>query len=467
MAALSSAGDDAVGAPAPRVFVVACCHCPARAEDAMRSRTICGALCAQFSQSLRVPPPSTDQQRAAVRAALVAAATAAGLTDAFDDGLDARVDDVLSDMVDTWSVGVDDPGARQWPLPLLALHLEAQKRASMFVATRAVQPTTATHPPPSGGGRQTKPGAATDRIPLSLHLPEVFGHSDVKAVLAEVLLWPRLPAVTALVRALAPSSSSDGAAAPAIALAESGVLLYGPPGTGKTLLPAACAAALRCPLLELKLTDMVRAEIGAGEKELTAAFGRAKLTAPCIVFIDEFQAIFTSRAGQDTGDRGVGSSLTSTLAACFDDLAVWNGGAGSGALVTVVAATNEPWAVDDGFLRPGRLGRALFVGPLDRDDRLAFIQAAVGDTRGDGDDGTDASVVREVGDRTDGFTGADLSLLLRRATMAVAAAGAAAGATGARLSWADVFATLCGGGMKASVDARDIAEYQRWKDRVL
>ena len=463
MAALSSAGDDAVGAAAPRVFVVACCHCPARMEDAMRARTVCGALCAQFSQALRVPPPSTDQQRAAVRAALLAAAVAVGRTDIrAGERLDALVDDVLSGMVDKWSTGADDAGAGQWPLPLLALHIEARKRASLLMETHA-QPADAPCPPADGElalPLKEVPPVAAGGIPLSLDLPGVFGHADVKAVLAEVLLWPRLPAAMALVRAL--STSSDGTTAPAIALAESGVLLYGPPGTGKTLLPAACAAALRCPLLELKLTDVVRSEIGAGEKELTAAFGRAKLAAPCIVFIDEFQAIFTSRAGSDTGDRGVGSSLTSTLAACFDDLAVWNGGAGSSALVTVVAATNEPWAVDDGFLRPGRLGRALFVGPLGRDDRLAFIRAAVGGGRGEGNEDATESAEREAGDRTDGFTGADMSLLLRRATIAAAAAGAA----GAGLCWSDVVTTLRGGGAAASVDARDIAEYQRWKERV-
>ena len=104
------------------------------------------------------------------------------------------------------------------------------------------------------------------------------------------------------------------------------------------------------------LPTYLSSQVGAGEAALTAAFRRAKLSAPCVLFIDEFQAIFTSRSsssssssssggggGREDGPAGaglgVGSTLSSTLAACFDDLQHWNSSAGRAALVTVIAVS--------------------------------------------------------------------------------------------------------------------------------
>jgi ATP-dependent 26S proteasome regulatory subunit len=134
--------------------------------------------------------------------------------------------------------------------------------------------------------------------------------------------------------------------------------LYGPPGTGKTLLPGVCAKSLCCPILNLRLTDVVRGEIGTGERAVVDLFNSAKRSAPCIIFIDEFQAVFTAR----TGGSSVGASLSSALAGCFDDIQIWNSSAGAESIITVVASTNEPWAVDRTFLRPGRLNYVILVG---------------------------------------------------------------------------------------------------------
>lgn len=127
------------------------------------------------------------------------------------------------------------------------------------------------------------------------------------------------------------------------------------------------------------------------------------------MFIDEFQAIFTSRDG-DGEATDVGQSLTATLASCFDDVAAWNAVAGAESLVTVICSTNEPWAVDRAFLRAGRMDRLLFVGPLDGEGRERLLRDAL---RGLGADS--GEWVAKIALRTEGFTGADASLLVHRA----------------------------------------------------
>ena len=104
----------------------------------------------------------------------------------------------------------------------------------------------------------------------------------------------------------------------------------------------------------------------------------AKRIAPSVLFIDEFQAIFTSRSSHsDHGGNDIGQSLSSALAAAFDSIHSWNQHAGADSLVLVVGATNEPWAVDEGFLRQGRFDRAVFVGPLKIEERQQYIQSKV------------------------------------------------------------------------------------------
>lgn len=95
---------------------------------------------------------------------------------------------------------------------------------------------------------------------------------------------------------------------------------------------------------------------------------QAKANAPCVVFIDEFQSIFASREAAD-GDStsAVGVSLTAALATALDDITAWNANAGTQSLITVLAASNEPWSIDSAFLRPGRLDKCILVGPLEAD----------------------------------------------------------------------------------------------------
>lgn len=163
---------------------------------------------------------------------------------------------------------------------------------------------------------------------------------------------------------------------------------------------------------------MVRGEIGTSEKRVVQLFQEAKRCAPSVLFIDEFQALFTSRAVGE-GDNAGGSSLTATLAGCFDDLNVWNRNVGAESLVTVLASTNEPWAVDPGFLRPGRLDKCVFVGPLNCQGRLEFLSKRVLSQaeRNEKSEKVESQMrmLQAVATATEGFTGADLTLLLSRA----------------------------------------------------
>lgn len=192
---------------------------------------------------------------------------------------------------------------------------------------------------------------------------EIIGHDSIKSILEESIILPRkYPNILKSFHVRA----------------DAGILLFGPPGTGKTMFPRVIAHELGCPLINMQITDVIKSEIGAGEKAVMNTFAEARKSAPCIVFIDEFQAMFSSRASSkgnwSSGDTDeVGSSLSSTLASCFDDINNWNTNAGNESLVTIIAATNEPWALDSGFLRAGRFDRVLFVGPLDELGRTAFI----------------------------------------------------------------------------------------------
>jgi len=237
---------------------------------------------------------------------------------------------------------------------------------------------------------------------------EVIGHDEIKRILEESILLPRK--YPDILRKFS-------------VRADAGILFFGPPGTGKTLFPKAISRELKCPLIIMHISDVIKAEIGAGEKAVIRTFAEARKSAPCIVFIDEFQAMFSSRASSkgnwnsnDTDE--VGSSLSSTLASCFDDINNWNSNAGNESLVTIIAATNEPWAIDSGFLRAGRFDRVLFVGPLDEDGRSSFILNTLSyvalrllNSSIDYDEIKASEWFERVLHDTEGYTGADLELL--------------------------------------------------------
>ncbi len=203
---------------------------------------------------------------------------------------------------------------------------------------------------------------------------------------------------------LAPMRNPEMAAAFA-KTAGGGLLLWGPPGCGKTFLARATAGEMGANFYNVGLADVLDMWIGSSERNLAAIFETARRNAPCVLFFDEIDALGQKRSHLRTGGatlRGVVNQLLSEL----DGVGGQNDG------VFVLAATNHPWDVDEALLRPGRFDRRLLVLPPDEEARESILRYHL---RGRPADGVD---LRKVVARTDGYSGADLALIIEEATEA-------------------------------------------------
>ena len=217
-----------------------------------------------------------------------------------------------------------------------------------------------------------------------------------------------------------------------------GVLLFGPPGTGKTLLAKAVARMLRSQsaatsliggsFISLQACEIVQAEVGTSEQKLVSAFETARSNAPSVIFIDEFQALFTERNGCGSG------KLASTLLQCLDDVNRWatvdmkvtntlenTKHDYESNRVVVLGATNMPWMVDRAFLRAGRFDRTVHVGLPSRCDRESILRVHVKKMNlqivDDSIEKTIAMLCTELSTSTEAFSGADLAALCRAAAV--------------------------------------------------
>jgi len=136
-----------------------------------------------------------------------------------------------------------------------------------------------------------------------------------------------------------------------------------------------------------------------------------------VIFIDEFQAIFTSRRGYD--GYSVGSSLCATLAGCFDDMAIWNENSGPEFLVVIIAATNEPWSIDKTFLRSDRLEKTIYIGEVSLSSISAFFTHIIGIDI----ESVHAKELIESFSRSGNFTGAEIKYLIRKSIIELLAEG--------------------------------------------
>ena len=179
-----------------------------------------------------------------------------------------------------------------------------------------------------------------------------------------------------------------------------GLLLYGPPGCGKTFLARAVAGELGARFLSVALTDVLDPYFGASERNLHRAFEEARASAPCVLFLDEVDALGQRRSQTHSSlMRGVVNQLLTELDGVTDS----NDG------VFVLAATNQPWDIDPALRRPGRLGRTVLVVPPDLEARRAIFESNLIERPVEN---IDLDVLAR---KTEGFTGADISAICETA----------------------------------------------------
>ena len=247
-----------------------------------------------------------------------------------------------------------------------------------------------------GGGRVMNFGKSRarryDEDNIKITFKDVAGADEAKQELEEVVEFLKHPK----------KYNDLGAKIP------KGVLLYGPPGTGKTLLAKAVAGEAGVPFFSISGSDFVEMFVGVGASRVRDLFEQSKKSAPCIVFIDEIDAVGRQRGA---GLGGGHDEREQTL----NQLLVEMDGFGANEGIIMIAATNRPDILDPALLRPGRFDRQIVVDRPDIKGRQEILKVHV--------KGKPISPEVELGviaRRTPGFTGADLSNLVNEAALMAA-----------------------------------------------
>ncbi|MEV4500967.1 ATP-binding protein [Streptomyces klenkii] len=260
---------------------------------------------------------------------------------------------------------------------------QAEDELSDVIPPRFVQTerTEAEEPRPLSADGHDDPAAvsAWDVETAGLSLAEVGGMEQVKERLEAAFLAPmRNPELRKLY-----GKSLRG-----------GLLMYGPPGCGKTYIARAVAGELGARFMSVSITDVLDMWIGNSERNLRELFETARRNAPCVVFLDELDALGAKRSQLRH------SGLRTTVNQLLTELDGVDADANEG--LFVLAATNHPWDVDPALRRPGRLDRTVLVLPPDEPARESILRHHLKDrpiARID---------LRKLVKRTDGFSGADL-----------------------------------------------------------
>jgi len=187
-----------------------------------------------------------------------------------------------------------------------------------------------------------------------------------------------------------------------------GVLLFGPPGTGKTLLARAVAGESGVPFFSISGSDFVEMFVGVGASRVRDLFEQAKKSAPCIVFIDEIDAVGRQRGAGLGGGHDEREQTLNQLLVEMDGFGVNEG-------IIIIAATNRPDILDPALLRPGRFDRQIVVDKPDVKGRLEILKVHT-----KGKPVSNEVSLEVLARRTPGFTGADLSNLVNEAALLTA-----------------------------------------------
>ena len=249
-----------------------------------------------------------------------------------------------------------------------------------------------------GGGRVMNFGKSKAKMTgegqVNVTFADVAGEDEAKEELEEVVDFLRNPGRYTEIGAKIPK----------------GVLLVGPPGTGKTLLAKAVAGEAKVPFFSISGSDFVEMFVGVGASRVRDLFAQAKKNAPCIIFIDEIDAVGRQRG---SGLGGGHDEREQTL----NQLLVEMDGFGANEGIITLAATNRPDILDPALLRPGRFDRRVIVGRPDLRGRVAILKVHARNKPLEKD--VDLETIAK---KVPGFTGADLANLLNEAALLAARA---------------------------------------------
>ncbi len=260
-------------------------------------------------------------------------------------------------------------------------------------------------------GRRMGAGGAAGALSLGRNKAKIYGENDVNVRFKDVAgideAKAELEAIVSFLRDPGHFQRLGGRM-------PKGVLLVGPPGTGKTLLARAIAGEARVPFFSISGSEFIEMFVGLGAARMRDLFEQAKQKAPCIVFIDELDAVGKSRAGAGL-QLGRHDEQEQTL----NQLLVEMDGFDSSKGVVLLAATNRPEVLDSALLRAGRFDRRIVVELPDRTGRTKILSVHCQNVRAGQDVNLEA-----IAAHTPGFSGADLSNVVNEAAILAAQRGA-------------------------------------------
>ncbi len=249
---------------------------------------------------------------------------------------------------------------------------------------------------PGGPGQAMQFGKTKARFAMEAEtgvmFDDVAGVNEAKQDLEEVVTFLKQPE----------RFTSVGAQIP------KGVLLVGPPGTGKTLLAKAIAGEAGVPFFSLSGSEFVEMFVGVGASRVRDLFKRAKENSPCLIFIDEIDAVGRQRGA---GIGGGNDEREQTLNQLLTEMDGFEGNSG----IIIIAATNRPDVLDSALMRPGRFDRQVSVDAPDIKGRLSILEVHARNKKID-----ENLSLESIARRTPGFTGADLANLLNEAAILTA-----------------------------------------------
>lgn len=245
----------------------------------------------------------------------------------------------------------------------------------------------------SSSSSSHKKRVKVDRSPPKMSLKSLGGLEDVFTELMEVVGMPVLHPEIYLSTGIQPPR---------------GVLLHGPPGCGKTTIANSLAGDLGVSFINISAPSVVSGMSGESEKKVREIFDEAKGLAPCIIFIDEIDAITPKRDGG--AQREMERRIVAQLLTCMDELTLENTG---GKPVIVIGATNRPDSLDAALRRAGRFDREISINVPSEPARLAILERMTETLKISGDLG-----LKELAKLTPGFVGADLKALVTSAGVA-------------------------------------------------